>query len=91
MVTGGRQAATSIVVGGYAALTYTTSRLPVWIDSMGLAPAGPARYVYLRFSADDYLTLTPEFLTDRTHDERDTDPGRKPARDGPTRRTESLW
>lgn len=68
VVTEADQVATSIVVGGYSALNDITSRLWAWIDSMGLEPTGPARYVYLRFSADDYLTLPPEFLTDRTHE-----------------------
>lgn len=62
------QVATSIVIGGYVSLGETTRQLLAWIDSMGLEPAGPAWHVYLRFSADDYLTLPPEFITHRTHE-----------------------
>lgn len=56
--------ATAMAVGGYGDLRPLTRQLEAWVDSMGFEPAGPPWYVYLRFSADHYLTLPPEFLTD---------------------------
>lgn len=60
--------ATHLVVGGYDSLANVADRLRHWAIRTGMTISGPPWYVYMRFSADAYLDLPMEFLTDRRHE-----------------------
>lgn len=57
--------ASSLVVGGYEELATTVDGLRDWVSDTGRRISGPPWYVYLRFSAEEYLRLPEEYLTDK--------------------------
>lgn len=55
--------ASSLVMGGYNSLPDVVSGLRAWAARTGRQVSGPPWYVYLRFGADDHLSLPAQYLT----------------------------
>jgi len=60
----GVRAATALHHGGYAALPDTVAGVRQRVRSLGLAPDGPLRLVYLQFGAPPELRLPREYLAE---------------------------